>query len=154
MIESLCLALIWATRRLRHYVTKYSVHLISRLDSLRYLFDKLALGNSHELWIYNFIFIILATITLSPCLLHFIIFTFLLQFLFLSLVATFHISFTQNDDSSHINAYRIVIPLPSFHHLALIKRFQLERLSHGMGFHMFISDLREFIHSLQFLIGV
>ena len=43
MIERICLALIWATSRLRHYMTKYSVHLISRLDPLRYLFDKLAL---------------------------------------------------------------------------------------------------------------
>ena len=39
MIERLCLALIWATRRLRHYVTKYSILLVSRLDPLRYLFD-------------------------------------------------------------------------------------------------------------------
>ena len=43
MIECLCLALVLATRRLRHYMTKYSVRLISRLDSLRYLFDRTAL---------------------------------------------------------------------------------------------------------------
>ena len=43
MIERLCLALVWATRRFRHYMTEYSMHLISRLDSLRYLFDRLAL---------------------------------------------------------------------------------------------------------------
>ena len=35
MIEHFCLALVWATRRLRHYMTEYSVHLISRLDPLR-----------------------------------------------------------------------------------------------------------------------
>ena len=40
MIEHLCLALVWATRRLRHYMTEYSVCLISRLDPLKYLFDK------------------------------------------------------------------------------------------------------------------
>ena len=40
MIERLCLALVWATRRLRHYMTEYSMHLISRLDPLRYLFDR------------------------------------------------------------------------------------------------------------------
>ena len=40
MIESLCSALVWATRRLRHYVTKYSILLVSRLDPLRYLFDR------------------------------------------------------------------------------------------------------------------
>ena len=38
MIECFCLALVWATQRLRHY-TEYSVHFISRLDPLRYLLD-------------------------------------------------------------------------------------------------------------------
>ncbi|XP_034686645.1 uncharacterized protein LOC117915187 [Vitis riparia] len=40
MIEHFCLALVWATRRLRHYMTEYSVLLVSRLDPLRYLFDR------------------------------------------------------------------------------------------------------------------
>ena len=40
MIERLCLALAWATRRLRHYVTDYSILLVSRFDPLRYLFDR------------------------------------------------------------------------------------------------------------------
>ena len=40
MIEHLCLALVWATRRLIHYVTEYSILLVSRLDPLRYLFDR------------------------------------------------------------------------------------------------------------------
>ena len=40
MIERLCLALVWATRRLRHYVIEYSILLVSRLDPLRYLFDR------------------------------------------------------------------------------------------------------------------
>ena len=43
MIERYYLALVWANRRLRHYMTEYSVHLISHLDPLRYLFDRLAL---------------------------------------------------------------------------------------------------------------
>ncbi|RVW77767.1 hypothetical protein CK203_050316 [Vitis vinifera] len=43
MIERFCLALVWATKRLRHYMMEYSVHLISCLDPLRYLFDRLAL---------------------------------------------------------------------------------------------------------------
>ena len=29
MIERLCLALVWATRRLRHYVIEYSIRLVS-----------------------------------------------------------------------------------------------------------------------------
>ena len=40
MIERLCLALVWATKRLRHYVKNYSILLVSRLDPLRYLFDR------------------------------------------------------------------------------------------------------------------
>ena len=43
MIERFCLASVWATQRLRHYMTEYSVQLISRLDPLRYLFDRPAL---------------------------------------------------------------------------------------------------------------
>ena len=43
MIECYCLALVWVTRRLRHYMTEYSVYLISHLDPLRYLFDRPAL---------------------------------------------------------------------------------------------------------------
>ena len=43
MIECLYLALVWATRRLRHYMSKYSIRLISRLDSFRYLFDRTTL---------------------------------------------------------------------------------------------------------------
>ena len=39
MIERFCLALVWATWRLRHYMTEYFVQLVSRLDPLRYLFD-------------------------------------------------------------------------------------------------------------------
>ncbi|RVW25140.1 Retrovirus-related Pol polyprotein from transposon 17.6 [Vitis vinifera] len=40
MIERLCLVVVWATRRLRHYMTEYSMLLVSRLDPLRYLFDR------------------------------------------------------------------------------------------------------------------
>ena len=39
MIENFCLALVWATWRLRHYMKEYSVQIVSRLDPLRYLFD-------------------------------------------------------------------------------------------------------------------
>ena len=51
MIEHLCLALIWATRRLRHYVTEYSILLVSRLDSLRYLFDRPVLTGRLMRWL-------------------------------------------------------------------------------------------------------
>ena len=39
MIECLCLALVWATRRLRHYVIEYFILLVSQLDPLRYMFE-------------------------------------------------------------------------------------------------------------------
>ena len=51
MIKCFCLALVWATRRLRHYMTEYSVHLISHLDPLRYLFDILALDGKLMRWL-------------------------------------------------------------------------------------------------------
>ena len=51
MIERFCLALVWATRRLRHYMTEYSVQLVSRLDPLRYLFDKLVLTSGLMRWL-------------------------------------------------------------------------------------------------------
>ena len=51
MIEHYCLALAWATRRLRHNMTKYLVHLISRLNPLRYLFDRLALVGRLMRWL-------------------------------------------------------------------------------------------------------
>ena len=51
MIEHYCLALVWATHRLRHYMTEYSVHLISHLDPLRYLFDGPALVGRLMRWL-------------------------------------------------------------------------------------------------------
>ena len=51
MIKCYCLKLVWATQRLRHYMTEYSVHLISRLNPLRYLFDRLALVGRLMRWL-------------------------------------------------------------------------------------------------------
>ena len=51
VIERYCLALVWATRRLRHYMTEYSVHLVSRLDPPRYLFDRPALIGRLMKWL-------------------------------------------------------------------------------------------------------
>ncbi|RVW56830.1 hypothetical protein CK203_078486 [Vitis vinifera] len=50
-IERYCLALVWATRRLRHYMIEYSVHLIPRLDPLRYLFDRPTLVGRLMRWL-------------------------------------------------------------------------------------------------------
>ena len=51
MIERLCLALVWATKRLRHYVTEYSILLTSQLDPLRYLFDRPVLTGRLMRWL-------------------------------------------------------------------------------------------------------
>ena len=51
MIKRFCLALVWATRRLRHYMTGYSVQLVSHLDPLRYLFDKPVLTSRIMRWL-------------------------------------------------------------------------------------------------------
>ena len=51
MIEHLYLALVWATRRLRHYVTEYSILLVSQLDPLRYLFDRFVLTGRLIRWL-------------------------------------------------------------------------------------------------------
>ena len=51
MIERFCLALVWATRRLRHYMTEYSVHLISRLDHMKDLFGRPALVGRLMRWL-------------------------------------------------------------------------------------------------------
>ena len=51
MIERFFLALVWATQRLRHYMTGYSIYLISHLDSLRYLFDRPAFIGRLMIWL-------------------------------------------------------------------------------------------------------
>ena len=51
MIECLCLALVWATRRLRHYVIEYSILLVSLLDPLMYLFDRPVLTGKLMRWL-------------------------------------------------------------------------------------------------------
>ena len=51
VIGHYCLALVWATRRLRPYMTEYSVHLVSHLDPLRYLFDRPALIGRLMRWL-------------------------------------------------------------------------------------------------------
>ena len=51
MIARLCLALVWATRRLGHYVTEYSILLDSRLDPLRYMLDRPVLTGRLMRWL-------------------------------------------------------------------------------------------------------
>ena len=51
MIEHFCLALVWTTPRLRHYMIEYLVQLVSHLDPLRYLFDILVLTSRLMRWL-------------------------------------------------------------------------------------------------------
>ena len=51
MIERIFLALVQSTRRLRHYMTEYSMCLISPLNPLRYLFDRPALTGRLMRWL-------------------------------------------------------------------------------------------------------
>ena len=50
-LEKACLALVWATRKLRHYLLAHSVMLVSRLDPINYLFEKPALTGRLALWL-------------------------------------------------------------------------------------------------------
>ena len=45
-LEKLCLALVWATTKLRHYMLVHTVFVVSRMDPLKYLFEKSSL-NGH-----------------------------------------------------------------------------------------------------------
>ena len=40
-LEKTCVALVWATRKLRHYMLAFKVLLIARMDPLKYLMEKL-----------------------------------------------------------------------------------------------------------------
>ena len=115
-----------------------------------FMYSHALLGKSYKLQTYRLIFLTFSITTSPPCLLCSTIFIFSSLSQLSLLVVTLHILFIGNVDSSHIDAYRVVVSLSSFHHVALIRRLQLERLSHGIGFRVFISDLREFIHSFFF----
>ncbi|KAI8547541.1 hypothetical protein RHMOL_Rhmol07G0204200 [Rhododendron molle] len=46
--EKTCWALVWASKKLRHYMLAYPVKLISRMDPLKYLFEKSALTAANQ----------------------------------------------------------------------------------------------------------
>jgi ribonuclease HI len=49
-IERLCCALVWATKRLRHYMLYYTTWLISKVDPLRYICNKPFLSSRIARW--------------------------------------------------------------------------------------------------------
>ena len=49
-IEKACWALAWVTKRLRHYMQAHSIKLVSRLDPIRFLFQKTLLSPRLAKW--------------------------------------------------------------------------------------------------------
>ncbi|XP_043725630.1 uncharacterized protein LOC122672198 [Telopea speciosissima] len=50
-LENMCTALVWATRRLRHCMITQPIRLISRMDPIKYLFEKPALTRRMAKWL-------------------------------------------------------------------------------------------------------
>ena len=50
-LEKACLALVWASRKLRHYLLAHSVMVISRLNPIKSLFEKPALTGRLARWL-------------------------------------------------------------------------------------------------------
>ena len=49
-LEKTCWALEWCTHRLRHYMLAFPVILVSRMDPLKYLFEKPTLTTRISRW--------------------------------------------------------------------------------------------------------
>ena len=50
-LEKTCVALVWATRKLRHYMLAFKVLLIARMDPLKYLMEKLVQDRKTTKWV-------------------------------------------------------------------------------------------------------
>ena len=51
-LEKTCVALVWTTRKLRHYMLAYKVLLIARMDPLKYLMEKLVQDGKTAKWVF------------------------------------------------------------------------------------------------------
>ena len=49
-IEKICLALMFAIKKLRHYLQAHSVHLISRADPIKYIMSRPVLSGRLAKW--------------------------------------------------------------------------------------------------------
>ncbi|XP_074277653.1 uncharacterized protein LOC141601283 [Silene latifolia] len=49
-LEKTCLALVWATKKLRHYMLSYSVSVYTKMDPIKYLFEKPVLNERMLRW--------------------------------------------------------------------------------------------------------
>jgi len=50
LLERTCCALVWATHRLRQYMLNYTTWLVSKLDPVKYIFEKPALTGWTARW--------------------------------------------------------------------------------------------------------
>ena len=49
-IEKICLALVFAAQKLRHYMLEHTIHLVSRADPLRHILNKMTLSGRLAKW--------------------------------------------------------------------------------------------------------
>ena len=50
-LEKRCVALVWVTRKLKRYMLAYKVQLITRMDPLKYLMEKLVQDGKTTKWV-------------------------------------------------------------------------------------------------------
>ena len=50
LLERICCALVWATHRLRQYMLNYTTWLVSKMDPVKYIFEKPALTGWIARW--------------------------------------------------------------------------------------------------------
>lgn len=50
LVERHCLALVWATQKLRHYFLSHTMHYLAQMDPIRYLFEKISLSRQLARW--------------------------------------------------------------------------------------------------------
>jgi len=50
-LKKTCVALVWATRKLRHYMLAFKILLIARMDPLKYLMQKLVQDEKTTKWV-------------------------------------------------------------------------------------------------------
>ena len=50
-LEKTCVALVWVTRKLRHYMLAFKVLLIARMDPLKYLMEKPVQDGKMAKWV-------------------------------------------------------------------------------------------------------
>ena len=53
-IEKVCLALVFTTQKLRHYMLSHTMQLISKIDPLKYMFSRTVLTGRLEKWVMLF----------------------------------------------------------------------------------------------------